>query len=160
MFHMTQSLFKSASPEIGDILRQNPDIMRSVSQAAANNMAGNIAREEGDPSATTAGAFSFSAHWGNSPGFDLDDVTVETIEPVVGGPPLAITNLEYDPAALTSAITWNAVPGTRYFVYASSDLVNWEEIGIRTASGSEETLMEEEVSAGFRSYRVQDYPEP
>lgn len=51
MFHMTQSLFKSASPEIGDILRQNPDIMRSVSQAAANNMAGNIAREEGDPSA-------------------------------------------------------------------------------------------------------------
>jgi len=51
MFHMTQSLFKTASPEIGDILRQNPDIMRSVSQAAANNMAGNIAREEGDPSA-------------------------------------------------------------------------------------------------------------
>lgn len=116
--------------------------------------------EDGDPSATTAGSFSFSAHWGNSPGFDLDNVTVETIEPVVGGPPLAITNLEYDPAALTSAITWNAVPGTRYFVYASSDLVNWEEIGIRTASGSEETLMEEEVSAGFRSYRVQDYPEP
>jgi len=51
MFHMTQSLFKTASPEIGDILRQNPDIMRSVSQAAANNMASSIAREENDPSA-------------------------------------------------------------------------------------------------------------
>ena len=50
MFHMTQSIFKTASPEIGDILRQNPDIMRSVSQAAANNMASNIAREENDPS--------------------------------------------------------------------------------------------------------------
>ena len=48
MFHMTQSLFKTTSPEIGDILRQNPDIMKSVSQAAANSMAGNIAREEND----------------------------------------------------------------------------------------------------------------
>ena len=34
-----------------NILRQNPDIMKSVSQAAANNMANNIAREENDPSA-------------------------------------------------------------------------------------------------------------
>ena len=51
MYHMQQSLFQSATPEISDILRQNPDIMRSVSQAAAGNMAQNIAREENDPSA-------------------------------------------------------------------------------------------------------------
>jgi hypothetical protein len=51
MYHMQQSLFQSATPEISDILRQNPDIMRSVSQAAAGNMAQSIAREENDPDA-------------------------------------------------------------------------------------------------------------
>ena len=116
--------------------------------------------EEGNPNTTTAGSFSFSARWGDSPGFDLDNVMVETIGPVVGEAPLAITNLAYDPVALTSEVTWNAVPGTRYFVYASSDLVNWEVVGIRTASSSEETLTEEEVSAGFRVYRVQGHAGP
>jgi hypothetical protein len=38
MFHLTQSLFKSSTPEVNDILRQNPDIMQSISQAAMNNM--------------------------------------------------------------------------------------------------------------------------
>ena len=51
MYHLQQSLFQSATPEISDILRQNPDIMKSVTQAAAGNMATNIAREENDPSA-------------------------------------------------------------------------------------------------------------
>ena len=51
MYHMQQSLFQSATPEISDILRQNPDIMRSVSQAAAGNIAQTIAREENDPDA-------------------------------------------------------------------------------------------------------------
>ena len=49
MYHLQQSLFQSATPEISDILRQNPDIMRSVTQAAAGNMAKNIAKEENDP---------------------------------------------------------------------------------------------------------------
>ena len=51
MYHLQQSLFQSATPEISDILRQNPDIMKSVTQAAAGNMATNIAHEENDPSA-------------------------------------------------------------------------------------------------------------
>ena len=51
MYHLQQSLFQSATPEISDILRQNPDIMKSVTQAAAGNMASNIAREENDPAA-------------------------------------------------------------------------------------------------------------
>ena len=87
-------------------------------------------------------------------------MSVETIEPVVGGVPLVITDLEYDPAALTSAVSWNAVPGILYYVYASSDLIHWEAVGVRMASGSEETLIEEDVPAGFRVYRVQDHLEP
>ena len=34
MFHLTNSLFKSASPKLGDILKNNPDIMRNISEAA------------------------------------------------------------------------------------------------------------------------------
>ena len=38
MFHLTQSLFKSNSPSLNDILKQNPDIMKNISQAAASSM--------------------------------------------------------------------------------------------------------------------------
>ena len=45
MFHLTNSLFKSASPKLSDILKQNPDIMRNISEAAAKNM-GNTINEQ------------------------------------------------------------------------------------------------------------------
>jgi hypothetical protein len=45
MFHLTNSLFKSATPKLSDILKQNPDIMRNISEAAAKNM-GNTINEE------------------------------------------------------------------------------------------------------------------
>ena len=51
MYHLTQTLFKSATPGLQDILRNNPDIMRNISQAALNSMGGN------DPE--MQGAFNF-----------------------------------------------------------------------------------------------------
>ena len=42
MFHLTNSLFKSATPDIKDILKQNPDIMKNISEAAAKNVSNNI----------------------------------------------------------------------------------------------------------------------
>jgi len=45
MFHLTNSLFKSASPKLSDILKNNPDIMRNISEAAMKNM-GNTINEE------------------------------------------------------------------------------------------------------------------
>lgn len=51
MYHLTQTLFKSATPGLQDILRNNPDIMRNISQAALNSMGQN------DPE--MAGAFNF-----------------------------------------------------------------------------------------------------
>ena len=47
MFHLTNSLFKSASPKLSDILKQNPDIMRNISEAAAKNMGSTINQEFG-----------------------------------------------------------------------------------------------------------------
>ena len=42
MFHLTNSLFKTASPSLNDILKQNPDIMRNISEAAAESMGNNM----------------------------------------------------------------------------------------------------------------------
>jgi len=47
MFHLTNSLFKSASPKLSDILKQNPDIAKNISEAAAKNMGGAINQEFG-----------------------------------------------------------------------------------------------------------------
>ena len=38
MVHMTNTMFKSSMPSVDDILRQNPDIMRSFQNAAVNSM--------------------------------------------------------------------------------------------------------------------------
>ncbi len=38
MLHMTNSMFKSSLPNMDDIMRQNPDLMRQFSSAAANSM--------------------------------------------------------------------------------------------------------------------------
>lgn len=47
MFHLTNSLFKSATPDLNDILRQNPDIMKNITDAAARNMNANIQSKMG-----------------------------------------------------------------------------------------------------------------
>jgi hypothetical protein len=47
MFHLTNSLFKSASPKLSDILKQNPDIMKNISEAAVKNMGDTINQEFG-----------------------------------------------------------------------------------------------------------------
>ena len=39
MVHMTNTMFKSAMPGMDDIMRQNPDLMRSFQSAAVNSMA-------------------------------------------------------------------------------------------------------------------------
>ena len=47
LFHITNSIFKSASPQLSDILKQNPDIMRNITEAAARNMSGTINEQFG-----------------------------------------------------------------------------------------------------------------
>ena len=38
MFHLTQTLFKSSLPGVGDIMKQNPKLMKDFAQAAASSM--------------------------------------------------------------------------------------------------------------------------
>lgn len=39
MFHLTQSLFKTSMPGVGDVMRQNPDLMRQFASATVGSMA-------------------------------------------------------------------------------------------------------------------------
>lgn len=48
MFHMTNTLFKSKMPGLGDILKQNPELAKNVQQAAMNSMRQNEERS-GNP---------------------------------------------------------------------------------------------------------------
>ena len=48
MFHLTNSLFKSATPDLKDVLRQNPDIMRNIQEAASKKMSDNIGQQFGN----------------------------------------------------------------------------------------------------------------
>jgi|TARA_B110000971_G_scaffold116439_1_gene119357 hypothetical protein len=39
MFHLTNTMFKTSLPQMGDVLKQNPDLMRQFASATANTMA-------------------------------------------------------------------------------------------------------------------------
>ena len=40
MFHLTNTMFKSSMPGMGDIMRQNPELMKQFASAAMNSMGG------------------------------------------------------------------------------------------------------------------------
>jgi hypothetical protein len=39
MFHLTNTMFKSSLPQVGDVLKQNPNLMKQFAAATANTMA-------------------------------------------------------------------------------------------------------------------------
>lgn len=51
MFHLTNTMFKSSIPGIGDIMKQNPDLMKQFASAALNTMNG-----ESTPNSGSAGS--------------------------------------------------------------------------------------------------------
>jgi hypothetical protein len=46
MFHLTNTLFKSNVPSLNEILKQNPDIMRNISEAAVKSMGNNMGGDD------------------------------------------------------------------------------------------------------------------
>lgn len=48
MFHLTHSMFKSAMPQMNDVIKQNPDLVRNMMAAVANT-AGNAQNRNIDP---------------------------------------------------------------------------------------------------------------
>jgi hypothetical protein len=48
MFHLTHSMFKSAMPQMNDVIKQNPDLIKNMMSAVANT-AGNAQQRNLDP---------------------------------------------------------------------------------------------------------------
>ena len=65
MYHLSNTMFKSALPGVGDIMKQNPDLMKQFSQAAMNTM--------GQSSPNFAG-FMGNAMNLNKPDDDINDI--------------------------------------------------------------------------------------
>jgi len=47
MFHLTNTMFKSSIPGMGDVMRQNPDLMSQFAKAAASSMGGGRGESSG-----------------------------------------------------------------------------------------------------------------
>jgi len=64
MYHLTNSLFKSAIPNVNDILKQNPDLMQNIQQATMNTM-NNNAKTSSSPQ-MGPGAFANMMNFGSN----------------------------------------------------------------------------------------------
>ena len=49
MFHLTNTLFKNNAPGLDEVLRQNPELMRNLSQATLNTMGNNMGARPNNP---------------------------------------------------------------------------------------------------------------
>ena len=87
MFHLTNSMFKSAMPDMNKVLKQNPDLVKNMVDAVQRTQS--EAQHQGPPS---AGGISASRHEMRGPGLDLS-----TLMGGIIGPPPAVGTREPGP---------------------------------------------------------------
>jgi hypothetical protein len=87
MFHLTNSMFKSAMPDMNKVLKQNPDLVKNMVDAVQRTQ--NDAQQQGPPS---AGGISAGRHEMRGPGMDLSMLMGGII-----GPPPAVGTREPGP---------------------------------------------------------------
>jgi hypothetical protein len=87
MFHLTNSMFKSAMPDMNKVLKQNPDLVKNMVDAVQRTQ--NDAQQQGPPS---AGGISAGRHEMRGPGLDLS-----TLMGGIIGPPPAMGTREPGP---------------------------------------------------------------
>jgi len=87
MFHLTNSMFKSAMPDMNKVLKQNPDLVKNMVDAVQRTQTG--AQQQSPPS---AGGISAGRHEMRGPGLDLS-----TLMGGIIGPPPAIGTREPGP---------------------------------------------------------------
>ena len=87
MFHLTNSMFKSAMPDMNKVLKQNPDLVKNMVDAVQRTQ--NDAQQQGPPS---AGGISAGRHEMRGPGLDLS-----TLMGGIIGPPPALGTREPGP---------------------------------------------------------------
>ena len=86
MFHLTNSMFKSAIPDMNKVLKQNPDLVKNMVDAVQRTQS---EKQQGPPS---AGGISAGRHEMRGPGMDLSMLMGGII-----GPPPAVGTREPGP---------------------------------------------------------------
>jgi len=86
MFHLTNSMFKSAMPDMNKVLKQNPDLVKNMVDAVQRTQSD---KQQGPPS---AGGISAGRHEMRGPGMDLSMLMGGII-----GPPPAVGTREPGP---------------------------------------------------------------
>jgi hypothetical protein len=86
MFHLTNSMFKSAMPDMNKVLKQNPDLVKNMVDAVQRTQ---NEKQQGPPS---AGGISAGRHEMRGPGLDLSSLMGGII-----GPPPAVGTREPGP---------------------------------------------------------------
>jgi hypothetical protein len=88
MFHLTNSMFKSAMPDMNKVLKQNPDLVKNMVDAVQRTQ-NDPQKQQGPPS---AGGISAGRHEMRGPGLDLS-----TLMGGIIGPPPAVGTREPGP---------------------------------------------------------------
>jgi hypothetical protein len=88
MFHLTNSMFKSAMPDMNKVLKQNPDLVKNMVDAVQRTQS-EAQQQQGPPS---AGGISAGRHEMRGPGLDLS-----TLMGGIIGPPPAVGTREPGP---------------------------------------------------------------
>ena len=66
MYHLTNSMFKAAIPDIGQVVKQNPDLVKNMMAAVQNTAANNAAQAGGGGGANADGSYEMQG-----PGVDI-----------------------------------------------------------------------------------------
>ena len=69
MFHLTNSMFKAAMPNMNDVLKQNPDLINSMMSAVKNTTHSAVPDTKRDPTVPSGGR-----HEMKGPGFDISSL--------------------------------------------------------------------------------------
>lgn len=137
----------------------NPTYDIELSEPNSTSIAGivtDLGRFQTTIPSTPPNQIRFSSLFGNSPGYILDDVQFENTLPPSNVP--VITSVAYDTSTQSNTLEFEALIGTTYTISASNDLLNWDDIEIRTATSTLESVTEVELIAPKRFYQISINP--
>ena len=86
MFHLTNTLFKSALPNMGEVVKDNPELMQNIAKAMATSMGGGGGLGGGLGGVPAPSNGTDSSKTMKPPSFDLGSIMGQSILGSVGAP--------------------------------------------------------------------------
>lgn len=90
MYHLTSTMFKTAIPNVGDVLKQNPELVKNMMSAVQTTAANNMASAMPQPQAGADGKYEMQG-----PGIDISSLMGNIMMPPP--PPMSTSTPVYNP---------------------------------------------------------------